>query len=161
MRRITAMLIMLAVGGGVALTQPQTKPAEQAEREIDPQHVDVADGYRIEAVVANLTVPTTAIFDGADLLIAESGFNNAGRARVLRVRLDGTTEEVASSGLTPPVTGLALRDGRSFVSHAGKVSVVEGGNLRDIVTDLRHGDHSNNKIVFGPDGKLYMGQGTV
>ena len=160
-RRITAMMMMLALGGAVALTQPQTAPAGQAEREIDPEHVDVPDGYRIEAVVANLTVPTTAIFDGNDLLIAESGFNNAGRARVLRVRLDGTTEELVSSGLTAPVTGLALRDGRLFVSHAGKVSAVEGGKLRDIVTDLRHGDHSNNKIVFGPDGKLYMGQGTV
>lgn len=39
--------------------------------------------------------------------------------------------------------------------------MAQGNGVRDIVTDLPHGDHHNNKIVFGPDGKLYMGQGTV
>ena len=163
MRRwIGTLAILVAAGAASVITQQRADNANaRTEREIDPEHVDVEDGYRIEAVVANLTVPTTAIFDGNDLLIAESGFNKAGRARVLRVRPDGSTQEVVSEGLNPPVTGLALREGRLFVSHAGKVSVVEGAALRDIVTGLRYGDHSNNKIVFGPDGKLYMGQGTV
>lgn len=147
----TALLI------GLALPHAQ----DRAAREIEAEDVNVADGYRLEAVAINLTVPTTAIFDGEDLLVAESGYTNAGQPRVVRIRRDGATEIVASEGLNPPVTGLAVRDGRIYVSHAGKVSIVQGGALKDIVTDLPHGDHHNNKIVFGPDGRIYMGQGTT
>ena len=150
---------IMSVLAAVVLTGPAMPQAQN--REIDVEDISVPDGYRIEAVATNLTVPTTAIFDGDDLLVAESGFNNAGQPRVVRIRRDGTTEIVASAGLNPPVTGLAVRDGRIYVSHAGKVSIAQGGALKDIVTELPHGDHHNNKIVFGPDGKIYMGQGTM
>jgi glucose/arabinose dehydrogenase len=106
-------------------------------------------------------VPTTAVFDGEDLIVAESGYNNAGQARIVRIRRNGPADVVVSSGLNPPVTGLAMRGKTLYVSHAGKVSVVQGTSLKDILTDLPHGDHYNNKIVFGPDGKIYMGQGTI
>ncbi|MEX2273844.1 MAG: PQQ-dependent sugar dehydrogenase [Vicinamibacterales bacterium] len=136
--------------------------AQQPARDIDVDDVRVPDGYRIEAVVANLSVPTTAIFDGADLLIAESGHKNTAKPRVLRVRPDGTVHVIASEGLLGPVTGLAVRNGQIYVSHRTKVSIVEGSALRDIVTNLpSEGDHQNNQIVFGPDGKIYMGQGTT
>src|SRR5205823_3403025 len=117
----------------------------------------------IEVVVANLSVPTTAIFDGNDLLVAESGWVNTALPRILRIKPDWTTSVVASDGLRDPVTGLLVKDGKLYVSHRGKVSVVEAdGKLRDIVTDLPSlGDHQNNNIVLGPDGKIYMGQGTV
>lgn len=69
---------------------------------------------------------------------------------------------VASEGLRPPVTGLLIVDQSLYVSHRGKVSVVEDGRLRDIVTDLpSEGDHQNNQLALGPDGKIYMGQGTT
>lgn len=136
--------------------------AQQPAREIDAGHIKVPDGYRIEAVVANLSVPTTAIFDGDDLLIAESGFKNTATPRVLRLKPNGTVEIVVSEGLKAPVTGLAMVRGSLYVSHMTKVSVVENGRLRDIVTELPSlGDHHNNNIVLGPDGKIYMSQGTV
>ena len=165
MKRIAAIGIMsaLAIIGVTERTtarQADRNAKPEAGREIDPEHVDVADGYRIEAVVANLSVPNTAIFDGDDLLIAESGFNNIGKPRIVRVRRDGTVQVVVSEGLQAPVNGLAMHNGTLYVSHLGRVSVVQGSALRDIVTDLPHGDHHNNKIVFGPDGKIYMGQGT-
>ena len=163
-RKIT----VLAVAGAVVLAtlladaQGDRPPAGEPGREIDVEHVSLPDGYRIEAVVANLTVPTTAIFDGEDLLIAESGFNRAGVPRIVRVAKNGTSSVVVDKGLEAPVTGIAVRDGRVYVSHKGKVSVVQGNALKHIVTDLPSlGDHQNNKIVFGPDGKLYIGQGTV
>jgi glucose/arabinose dehydrogenase len=132
-------------------------------RKIDIDDFDLPAGYRIEAVVANLSIPTTAVFDGADLLIAESGFKNTAAARVLRVRPDGTTEIIAQRGLEPPVTGLLVHDGVVYVSHRGKVSTIQsGGILKDILTGLpSDGDHQNNQIVLGRDGKIYMGQGTV
>jgi glucose/arabinose dehydrogenase len=132
-------------------------------RKIDVDDFDLPDGYRIEAVVANLSIPTTAVFDGDDLLIAESGFKNTAAPRVLRVKPDGTTQVLAESGLLAPVTGLLVKDGVVYVSHRGKVSIVEsGGALKDIVTDLpSEGDHQNNQLVIGRDGKIYMAQGTV
>jgi glucose/arabinose dehydrogenase len=152
-------LAVVALAGAMAVTtaRAQDKPA----RDIDPNDVSVPDGYRIEAVASNLTVPTTAIFDGEDLIVAESGFNNAGAARIVRIRHSGPAEVIVSSGLNAPVTGLAMKGGTLYVSHTGKVSVVQGHSLKDILTDLPHGDHYNNKIVFGPDGKIYMGQGTI
>jgi len=160
-----AVAVMLITTAGSSAQQQSRTPAardqQQLGREIDSKDVSVPDGYHIEPVVGNLNVPTTAIFDGEDLIVAESGYKNTGAARVLRVKKDGSMQVLASSGLNPPVTGLAMRGGRLYVSHAGKVSVVQGGGLKDIVTDLPVGDHSNDKIVFGPDGKIYMGQGTV
>jgi glucose/arabinose dehydrogenase len=157
MKTRTAIAV-LATASALAITvRAQDKPA----RDIDPDDVSVPDGYRIEAMASNLTVPTTAIFDGEDLIVAESGYNNAGQARLVRVRRSGPAEVIVSTGLNPPVTGLAMRGNTLYVSHAGKVSVVQGNSLKDILTDLPHGDHHNNKIVFGPDGKIYMGQGTM
>ena len=146
--------------GAIAFTA--TAVAQKPGRDIDPGHITVPDGYRIEAIVANLSVPTTAIFDGDDLLIAESGFKNTAKARVLRVKPDGSVQVVASDGLEGPVTGLAMIGSTLYVSHKARVSIVESGRLRDVVTELPSlGDHHNNNIVVGPDRKIYMGQGTV
>jgi glucose/arabinose dehydrogenase len=160
MKARLSLTVGVAMFSVLTATAQQPQPESKHGREINVKAIDVPDGYHIEAFATNLTVPTTAIFDGDDLIVAESGFNRAGKPRVLRIRKDGTTETLASPGLVPPVTGLAMRNGVLYVSHAGKVSVAQGGSLRDIVTGLPHGDHSNNKIVFGPDGKIYMGQGT-
>ena len=136
--------------------------AQQPARQIDVTDTSVPDNYRIEAVVANLSVPTTIIFDGNDLLIAESGYKNTAAPRVLRIKPDGSVQVEASEGLKGPVTGLLVKDGQLYVSHRETVSIVEGGRLRHIVTGLpSKGDHQNNQIVLGPDGKIYMGQGTV
>jgi glucose/arabinose dehydrogenase len=44
-----------------------------------------------------------------------------------------------------------------------KISAVEAdGNVKDLVTGLpSHGDHYNNEMTVGPDGKIYFGQGTA
>lgn len=159
-RLLVAPLIWLVVTLAAVLSHPTY--AQDTPRQPDASHIKLASGYRIEAVITNLSVPTTAIFDGSDLLIAESGWQNTARPRILRVGPDGQVRTVAEEGLEGPLTGLAMKDGLLFVSHKGRVSVVEAdGRLRDIVTGLpSDGDHQNNNIVFGPDGKLYMGQGT-
>ncbi|HEX8598288.1 MAG TPA: PQQ-dependent sugar dehydrogenase [Chloroflexia bacterium] len=153
-------LLELAQAQGEAPT-PTAKP--QPQRKFDSTHIKLPDGYRVEPVVINLSVPTTAVFDGSDLLVAESGWANTAPPRVLRIKPDWTTQVVAEAGLEGPVTGLRVHEGQVYVSHRGKVSVVEAdGKLRDIVTGLpSEGDHQNNNIVLGPDGKIYMSQGTV
>jgi glucose/arabinose dehydrogenase len=175
-RLITTVLVVSAVllaGLGVysptgkaqqATPTPTLAPApSQAPRLFDASHINLPDGYAIEVVVSNLSVPTVATFDGNDLLVAESGWVNTALPRILRIKPDWTVSVIASQGLQDPVTGLLVNDGKVYVSHRGKVSTVEAdGTLRDVVTGLpSSGDHQNGNIVLGPDGKIYMGQGTV
>ncbi len=150
------MLLFLLAGTG------NKTDVHASKKEANPEAIKVEEGYKIEAVVNNLSVPTTAIFDGSNLLIAESGWKDTAKPRILKVSLtDGKVETLAQEGLEGPVTGLLLVDDKLYVSHKGRVSIVEGGKLRDIVTGLpSNGDHQNNNLVLGKDGKIYMGQGT-
>ena len=175
--RLLMMLVSVAILlFGTMATGPASSKAQQATatataasapsqapRLFDASHIKLPDGYAIEVVVSNLSVPTTAMFDGNDLLVAESGWVNTALPRILRIKPDWSVSVLASEGLKDPVTGLAVKDGKLYVSHRGKVSTVEAdGTLRDIVTDLPSaGDHQNDNIVLGPDGKIYIGQGTV
>jgi hypothetical protein len=88
---MAAALALFVSGASLPLAQERPTNQAQAGREMDPEHVSVPDEYRIEAVVANLTVPTTATFDGDALLIAESGYNRTGVPRIVRVAKDGTS----------------------------------------------------------------------
>jgi glucose/arabinose dehydrogenase len=137
--------------------------AQEDTSKINDDDISVPRGYKIEALIANLSVPTTAIFDEENnLYIAESGFLNTSKPRIIKITADYRAEVIASDGLIPPVTGLEIVEGKLYVSHKGKVSIVENGQLKDIVTGLpSSGDHQNNNLVLGSDGKIYMGQGTV
>lgn len=159
-RRVGVALALLLL---LVLLAPARAEAQgQNARPLNPGAILVVDGYKIEPLIANLSVPTTELFDGKDLLIAESGWANTAPARVIRVKPDWSVEVVAQEGLEPPVTGLLMVQGQLYVSHKAKVSVVENGRLRDIVTGLPSlGDHQNNKLALGPDGKIYLGQGTT
>ncbi|HET7771515.1 MAG TPA: PQQ-dependent sugar dehydrogenase, partial [Chloroflexota bacterium] len=162
--------VAIAQSGPTATPPPaQTatpSPPAEAPRKLSAADIRLPAGYKIEPVVTNLSVLTTLAFDGRDLLVAESGWQDTAKPRVLRLSLDrpdGNARTLAAEGLEWPVTGLLMVDGRLYVSHKGKVSIVEdGGRLRDIVTDLpSKGDHQNNTLALGPDGKIYLGQGTV
>lgn len=141
---------------------PQPLYAQDDLFKPDAAAIRLESGYKIEAVATGLSVPTTAIFDGQDLLVAESGYANTAPARIIRIKPDGSVDEVIRQGLEPPVNGLLVVDNQLFISHRGKTSVLENGELRDIITDLpSQGDHQNNTLALGPDGKIYLGQGTA
>jgi glucose/arabinose dehydrogenase len=163
---VSVLLLLSVVSAGPTYGQGATPtPAApgQAPRLFDASHINLPPGYKIEVAVAGLSVPTTAIFDGNDLLVAESGWANTAPPRVIRIKPDWTMSVVASVGLRSPVTGLLVKDGQLYISHKGTVSIVQpDGSLKDIVTALpSDGDHQNNNIVLGPDGKIYIGQGTT
>jgi glucose/arabinose dehydrogenase len=146
----------------VAIIFPAFIHAANNERKINADAIKVPDGYHIEAFAKNLSVPTTAIFDQNDLIVAESGWKDTAKPRILRIKDNGEVQTLAQDGLLSPVTGLLKVDGKLYISHKGKVSVLENGKLRDVVTGLpSNGDHQNNNIVLGPDKKIYIGQGTV
>lgn len=145
-----------------ALVAPAAS-APAAGRNPDPGAIRLPQGYRIEAVVTNLSVPTTLVVEDGDLIVTESGWADTARPRVLRISLDGRVQVLVGDGLRGPVTGVLFLNGALYVSHRGRVSLVEDDRIvRDAVTDLpSDGDHQNNQIVAGPDGRIYMGQGTV
>lgn len=141
---------------------PQAIAQSSPATKLDSEAIRLPNDYKIEPLIGGLSVPTTSIFDGQDILVAESGFLNTAKPRILRIKPDGSVTIIASEGLNSPVTGLLSHSGKIYVSHRTKVSIIENGQLKDIVTDLPSlGDHQNNKIVLGPDGKIYIGQGTT
>jgi hypothetical protein len=133
----------------------------------DANAAQVPAGYRVEVVMADLVYPTSVEFDDADnMYVAEGGFvygDDVAQARVLRLPAGGSARPVAVvENLNGPVTDLLWHDKRLYISHRGKISVLENGAVRDLVTGLPSlGDHHNNQLTVGPDGKIYFGQGTA
>ncbi|HEX9075489.1 MAG TPA: hypothetical protein VF932_06895, partial [Anaerolineae bacterium] len=164
-RLIIALGLVPFVLAGFLVAISFSKPvrALEAPRKFNPTDIRLADGYQIEPVIENLTAPSAAIFNGNNLIIAESGSTRAASGRILRIKPEGSIDVITASGLHGAITGLAIKDGLLYVSSQGKVSRIDSnGRLRDIVTGLpSEGDHQNTNIAFGPDGKLYVGQGTV
>lgn len=134
----------------------------------DPAAAEVAAGYRVEVAVRDLMYPTSVEFavDGT-MYVAEGGYvpgDDSQPARIYKFSKAKTdlARELVADQLAPPITDLLWHDGKLYVSHKSKISVVESGALRDLVTDLPSlGDHSNNQLAVGLDGKLYFGQGSA
>lgn len=132
----------------------------------DAQAAQVPPGYRVEVAVQDLTYPTSVEFDAAgNMYVAEGGYaygDPVAPARVLRFAPTGAME-IAAGQLSGPVTDLLWHNGQLYISQRGKISVLEsGGMVRDLVTGLPSlGDHHNNQMTVGPDGKIYFGQGTA
>jgi glucose/arabinose dehydrogenase len=139
-------------------TMPKIPPA-------DARAASTPTGYRVEIVGRGLTYPTSIEFDDAGrMYLAESGYiygDDIAPARILVRTRNGDWETIADH-LNGPITDLLWHEGRLYVSHRGKISVLEGNDLRDLVTGLPSlGDHHNNQLTAGSDGKLYFGQGTA
>ncbi|MGZ4162323.1 MAG: hypothetical protein ACXVNF_16225 [Neobacillus sp.] len=61
------------------------------------------------------------------------------------------------------MTGITFYKGNIYVAHRGSITMVKPDvSKQDVLTGLpSFGDHHNNRVIFGPDGKMYFGQGTV
>jgi glucose/arabinose dehydrogenase len=176
--RLLLALLPLAIAAGGCSVAPITatslprKQVFDAPPEMPPiptpsvAALELPDGYAAEAVVTDLTYPSTVTLDDAgNLYVGESGYvygDASAPVRIWKIGPDGVPNLFVSEGLNGPVTDLLWHQGQLFVSHRGKVSIAGPQGLRDIVTDLpSHGDHFNNQLAVGPDGNIYMGQGTA
>ena len=146
---------------------------QYAPRQPNPAAIAVPAGYRVEVLATGLNAPSSLeITPDGSIYIAESGYGGAYAAtagvegatpgRILRLEKDGRLSVVAGE-FNAPLTGFVHdRDGNLYVSHAGVISALTANGRRDILTGLPSlGDHKNNNLVLGPDGKLYFVQGTV
>lgn len=134
----------------------------------DADAVAVPAGFTAEVVMTGLTYATSVEFDdGGAMYVAEAGYSYGDasvRPRILRAAPDGSVQTVAQGpSLSGPINDLLWHEGRLYVSHRGKISTIASdGAVRDLVTGLPSaGDHQNNQMTVGPDGKIYFGQGTA
>ena len=136
-------------------------------RTIDPASIEVPAGYSIRPVLTELNYPTSVSWDvDGNLLIAEGGLPGHGvvadtERRILRLEADGSLTAVAG-GFTQLINDITVYRGMLYVSHRGKISVLQDGCIRDLVVGLpSYGMYQNTSIVFDTAGRMYFGQGTV
>lgn len=130
-------------------------------RRLNPEDIAVPSKYRVEVFARGLAAPISLVFsDAGEMLLADAGMTD-GNGKVLKYK--SGSFQVIADGFSPPLTGIAARRGEIYVSHRGSITIVKpDGKKQDILTGLPSwGDHHNNQVEFGPDGKMYFGQGTA
>jgi glucose/arabinose dehydrogenase len=102
------------------------------------------------------------------MYIAESGYiygELKPQPRILKVDQNGNVSVFVDRLLSEPVNDIEFNknDGLLYVSHRGIISTVNAGGLvNNIIIGLPSmGDHHNNEIEFGPDGRLYVTIGVM
>lgn len=127
---------------------------------------NITSGYKIEPVSWSLTLPTSVTFDDeGNMYIAESGYiygEFKPIPRILKVdKNENTTTVFVDRMLNAPITDIEYYNGKIYVSHRGAISAIDkNGVISDVIVGLPSmGDHHNNQIAFGKDGRLYFGQG--
>jgi glucose/arabinose dehydrogenase len=127
--------------------------------ELGPVSV-VADGF---------SFPTSLTFDtDGNAYLAESGlpFGGAKRGgRIWKITQEGEKSLLATD-LRQPVTGLVFHDGTLWVlqgSNPGRIDRLElDGTLTNVLDALPGGgNYHTGMVAFGPDGKMYWGQGAM
>jgi glucose/arabinose dehydrogenase len=131
------------------------------ERYINAYDINVPPGYQIELFAQGFDCPVNLVFtDDGDVLVAESGFLS-GNARIIRLRAGNY--EIVAEDFSIPLSGVNYHNGVIYASHRGFVTTFDqDGTRRNIISGLpSNGDFVNNKIEFGPDNKMYFGQGAA
>jgi glucose/arabinose dehydrogenase len=125
---------------------------------------------RAARVASGLNFPTAVAFDHeGTAYVAESGLRLAGApagGRVLRVEKDGRLV-CLQDNLRAPVNGLTYHQGSLYIAEGGSPGRISAFDLRTEAwtTVLDHlpggGNYHTNAVAFGPDDRLYFGQGSA
>lgn len=143
------------------VTEPYGESKEEYRRKLNPSDIKLPPGYKIDVFAKGLDTPISTVFtDKGEMLVADSGVIS-GSGKVLCLSDKGF--EIVAEGFNPPLTGINYLNGNIYVSHRGFITIVKpDGTKQDIISGLpSYGDHHNNQVVFGCDGKMYFGQGTA
>lgn len=143
-----------------------------ARPEINAADVVVPEGYKVEAVMAGLSFPTDITFaDDGTIFVSEGGSSWPTRpympARIIVIRPDGETEAITMNVQAGP-RGITWRDGELYMCIKGGYHMqvakynLESGALKILIDKLPSGGwHEPGGPVFGPDGMMYFGNGSV
>lgn len=130
-------------------------------RKLNPNDVTVPSRFKIEVFAEGLNAPINLLFtDTGEMFVADAGVTD-GNGKVLKYSQSGFS--VVADGFTPPLTGINHYNDNIYVSHRGFITIIKpDGQKENVLAGLPSwGDHHNNRVVFGIDGKMYFGQGTA
>jgi len=139
----------------------KVRKEKPTSRKTIPEDIKVPRGYKVEVFAKDLDTPINLIItDKGDMLLADSGIID-GSGKILILKDDKF--EIMAEGFNPPLTGINYYKGDIYVSHRGFITIIKAdGSMEDIIAGLPSwGDHHNNQVIFGPDDKMYFGQGTA
>jgi glucose/arabinose dehydrogenase len=122
--------------------------------------IRVPAGFRVETFARGLSQPTAMAYgpDGRIYVTESTG-------KVVAITRGTRRPAVLVRGLRTPL-GLAWKGSRLFVSEQGRLErfALSGGRLADrhvVVKGLPFGEHQQDNVVLGPDGRLYWGSGST
>jgi glucose/arabinose dehydrogenase len=131
------------------------------------RNFQIPGGYKIEPVLWNLTLSDAVTFDNrGNMYVSEAGYGFGGlqpNPRILKVDTNGTVSILTDRFLNSPIGDMKYHEGKLYVSSKGIVSTVDPntGLVTDIIGGIPSGgDHPIAQIAFGPDGRLYVAQGS-
>ena len=175
------LLVIAAVAPLPAQAQGNKGPSI---RRYDPDAINSPPGYAIEAFAIKLDFPVDITFgDQGEVFVAEAGLHTFGvkdpatvpPAQIIQLLPDGNkkvvydnvvplqeirkhdSSEQMPEGLIPPITGITWHEGKIYVSHRSRYSVLDPntGEFRTIVNGLpMWGEFLNGKPIFDRDGKM-------
>ena len=169
---------------GLLLATAVAPAAQVLVPDDDVPGVLVPQGYDLRLAVGGLNYPSNLTFGAGRAWVSEAGFpgvpptvkevvladNGPGSATVIL-----TPAMLPPGRLAPQFTDVTYRNGLLWLAHrqvgangwmVGAISRFDpddpASTFQTVVTNLPStGDHSNNTIVFGTDGRLYFGQGSA
>jgi glucose/arabinose dehydrogenase len=178
-QNLVFVLAFLIVSCSKVKETKQALEHEVAEETLDPSPdfpmIYLPEGYRIEKYVEGLTYPTSITWDDQGIMyVAEAGgafLDEPPPARILRIEKDRTITEVANleeKGIHPSVVGMTWYEGAFYFTHteedlSGAVSkMTPDGTVTRLLSGIvdSKSDHQPNDIRVGPDGRMYVANGT-
>ncbi len=180
-RALLATFLLTGIGSAAAqdLVPDDDVPGVLIERD-----------YDIRLAVGGLNYPSNLTFGEGRIWISESGYAAPNvPPTVAEITLPGPDDAPGSGTVTiiltpamlppgmlvPPFTDVTYRDGLIYLGHrqvganewmVGAYSRFDPdspvGTFETLLTNLPSvGDHQNNTVVFGSDGRAYFGQGSA
>jgi putative membrane-bound dehydrogenase-like protein len=149
-----------------ATATPTASPTPTPRPTVD-LGISVPAGFRVDLYADGVSNPTSLAFGPDGRLYVSQANGRISAVTDTDGNGLGDWVDVFAEGFVSPL-GLAWRGSELYVGSRRMVSVVRdtsgdgrADTRKDIITDLPASRHQTNGLIFGPDGRLYIGQGSV